>query len=104
MAANITDRIKDTARAIMPANAKVILFGSRARGDWHNGSDWDVLVLLDKDHISERDHELYSYPFWALGWETDEMIHPIIYTMKEWEKRNGSEFYRNITSEGIRIC
>ncbi len=104
MAANITDRIKDTARAIMPANAKVILFGSRARGDWHNGSDWDVLVLLDKDNISERDHELYSYPFWALGWETDEMIHPIIYTMKEWEKRNGSEFYRNITSEGIRIC
>lgn len=104
MAANITDRIKDTARAIMPANAKVILFGSRARGDWHNGSDWDVLVLLDKDHISECDHELYSYPFWALGWETDEMIHPIIYTMKEWEKRNGSEFYRNITSEGIRIC
>ncbi len=88
----------------MPANAKVILFGSRARGDWHNGSDWDVLVLLDKDNISERDHELYSYPFWALGWETDEMIHPIIYTMKEWEKRNGSEFYRNITSEGIRIC
>ncbi len=104
MAANITDRIKDTARAIMPANAKVILFGSRARGDWHNGSDWDVLVLLDKDIISEHDHELYSYPFWALGWETDEMIHPIIYTMKEWEKRNGSEFYRNITSEGIRIC
>ncbi len=104
MAANITDRIKDTARAIMPANAKVILFGSRARGDWHNGSDWDVLVLLDKDNISERDHELYSYPFGALGWETDEMIHPIIYTMKEWEKRNGSEFYRNITSEGIRIC
>lgn len=104
MAANITDRIKDTAQAIMPANAKVILFGSRARGDWHNGSDWDVLVLLDKDIISERDHELYSYPFWALGWETDEMIHPIIYTMKEWEKRNGSEFYRNITSEGIRIC
>lgn len=104
MAANITDRIKDTARAIMPANAKVILFGSRARGDWHNESDWDVLVLLDKDHISERDHELYTYPFWSLGWETDEMIHPIIYTMKEWEKRNGSEFYRNVTSEGIRIC
>ena len=86
MAANITDRIKDTARAIMPANAKVILFGSRARGDWHNGSDWDVLVLLDKDNISERDHELYSYPFWALGWETDEMIHHERMGKTEWQR------------------
>ena len=28
---------------------KVILFGSRARGDHHENSDWDICVLLDDD-------------------------------------------------------
>ncbi len=101
---NITDMIRETALSIMPETAKVILFGSRARGDWRKESDWDILVLLDKDHISDSDHELYSYPFWELGWETDEMIHPIIYTFDDWKARKGTEFYNNVTSEGIQIC
>ena len=28
-------------------NVHAILFGSRARGDAKEGSDWDVLVLID---------------------------------------------------------
>jgi predicted nucleotidyltransferase len=27
----------------------IILFGSRARGDYKRDSDWDLLVLVDKD-------------------------------------------------------
>ena len=104
MVMNIVDKIKETASAVMPKGAKVILFGSRARGDWHEGADWDVLVLLDKACISEGDHERYSYPFWELGWTVDAMIHPMIYTFKEWDARSGSEFYKNVTAEGIRIC
>ena len=45
MAVDIVKRIKDTALAVMPENGKVILVGSRARGNWHEGSDWDLLVL-----------------------------------------------------------
>ncbi len=28
---------------------KIILFGSRARGDFREDSDWDLLVVIDKD-------------------------------------------------------
>jgi len=28
---------------------KIILFGSRARGDFKKDSDWDLLVIIDKD-------------------------------------------------------
>jgi predicted nucleotidyltransferase len=28
---------------------KIILFGSRARGDFRPDSDWDFLVVIDKD-------------------------------------------------------
>ncbi len=31
------------------ANASLILFGSRARGDYRPDSDWDVLVLTSKE-------------------------------------------------------
>lgn len=32
--------------------AKIILFGSYARGDFHDGSDVDYLVALDEDNVS----------------------------------------------------
>ena len=37
MVMSIVDKIKETASAVIPKDAKVILFGSRARGDWHEG-------------------------------------------------------------------
>lgn len=35
-------------RSVAPVE-RVILFGSRARGDHDSGSDWDLCVLLDDD-------------------------------------------------------
>ncbi|MCY7359602.1 MAG: nucleotidyltransferase domain-containing protein [Rudanella sp.] len=32
--------------------AKIILYGSYARGDFHDGSDVDYLVLLDDENVS----------------------------------------------------
>lgn len=88
----------------MPEGAKVILFGSRARREARQDSDWDILVLLDKDKIEEGDHDRYTYPFWELGWQTNQMIHPLIYSKREWDKRKGSPFYENVEAEGVRLC
>ena len=40
-------------------------FGSPGRGDASELSDWDILILLDKDRI-EIDHDKFTYPFWEL--------------------------------------
>jgi predicted nucleotidyltransferase len=32
---------------------RIILFGSRARGDYKEGSDWDFFVLIDKNIFKE---------------------------------------------------
>lgn len=32
---------------------KIILFGSRARGDYKEGSDWDFFVVIDKNIFKE---------------------------------------------------
>ena len=47
--------------------AKVILFGSRARGDHHQNSDWDILVIT-KEKIDWS--KTYLYPSPSLGKDT----------------------------------
>lgn len=104
MGNSVAERIREIALKTMRGKVDVILFGSRVRDDWREDSDWDVLVLVDKDTLEEKDHTLYTYPFWELGWETGAMIHPLIYTKKAWLKRKGSEFYNNVNKEGIVLC
>ncbi|MFY8000696.1 MAG: nucleotidyltransferase domain-containing protein [Candidatus Kapaibacteriota bacterium] len=50
-------RIRDTIRAAEPS-AECILFGSWARGDTREDSDWDVLVLVDGEIDYERKFRL----------------------------------------------
>ncbi len=38
----------------------IILFGSRARGHFDPESDWDVLVVIDKDLIHSEKKEMWS--------------------------------------------
>ena len=59
----ILQSIKNRSAEIMPMNAKVILFGSQARGDYHEGSDWDILILLDKQKLSPSDFDEFAYPW-----------------------------------------
>ncbi len=44
------DILKEIKQSVISIdeNAEVILFGSSARGDYHEESDWDVLVLVDE--------------------------------------------------------
>ena len=79
----ILGRIKEILRTVAP-ETKAILYGSQARGDAHKDSDWDILILLDKEKLEEADHDKYVYPLFELGWKIDVEIHPIMYTLKDW--------------------
>ncbi len=97
----IVSQIQTLGRRVVPKDSRLMLFGSRARGDFRPESDWDLLILLNKDKISANDYDTISYPFAELGWEIGEMIHPIIYTQSEWERKSFSPFYKNVMKEGI---
>lgn len=71
---DVFSSIRNVAMKLKPENGKIILFGSQARGDAHENSDWDILVLLDKDKIEVIDHDKFTYPFWELGWEINAMF------------------------------
>jgi len=96
----ILQSIKVVLHSVVP-DGKVILFGSRARGDAREDSDWDLLILLDKPQIEPSDFDRISYPLYELGWQEGEQFSPKLYTVKEWLKRSFTPFYKNIEKEGI---
>ncbi len=49
--------IKTSVHALLP-DARVLLFGSRARGDFNNHSDYDVLVIT-KEQYSHKEKMSY---------------------------------------------
>jgi predicted nucleotidyltransferase len=92
--------IKSVFLSAVP-NGKIILFGSQARGDASKDSDWDLLIILDKNKIESSDFDRISYPLYELGWKEGEQFSPKLYTKKEWVKRSFTPFYKNIEKEGI---
>jgi len=95
----VIDSIKQVAAQVLPKGSLLYLYGSRARGDWHKDSDWDLLVLLDKPRLEHGDFDKYSYPFVEMGWDIGEDIRPHAYTKQEWFNGPHAMFYYNVEED-----
>ena len=91
----IISLIRDTIRALEPT-AQIILYGSRARGDAREDSDWDVLAIVDKPRLSLKDRSNIQFPVWNKGLELGQEINVFPYTRRQWEQAPPS--FSNITS------
>lgn len=88
--------LTEIAKKIMPKGCNVWLYGSRARGDAQIDSDWDILVLMDKDSIVKEDFDKISYPLIEYGWRFGADLSPQIYTKKEWDAMRITPYYKNV--------
>ena len=95
----VLDNIRQVAAKVLPKGCSLYLYGSRARGDYHEGSDWDLLLLLDKSSLEHEDFGKYSYPFIEMGWDIGEDIRPHAYTKHEWYEGPHSMFYFNVEED-----
>lgn len=96
-------QIRQLAIKTIPKGGKAILYGSRARGDARADSDWDLLILLNKDRLEQTDYDNVSYPFVLLGCDLGEEINPILYTKQEWDSYETTPFHENVMRDGIEI-
>lgn len=84
--------------------AEVWLYGSRARGDAREDSDWDVLVLSAKDRLSFREEEKFMDHICELMVQTGQVIQLFAYGTKDWHSRHAvTPFYRNVQSDAILL-
>lgn len=100
----ILSSIRALGAKVLPKGARLILFGSQARNDAHEDSDWDLLILLNDKQLNNDTFGAYAYPFVELGWEYGTYFSPKIYTYSEWAKRKGTLFYDNVNREGMILC
>ena len=82
--------------------AEVILFGSRARGDFQKESDWDFLILTEKEESHQLRNQIWEYMFFA-ELETNEIFGTIVHNKEEWKKYEVTPLYQFILKEGIRL-
>lgn len=98
----IISLIRDTIHASEPT-AQIILYGSRARGDAREDSDWDVLTIVDKPRLSLEERSNIQYPVWNKGMELGQEINVFSYTRRQWEQAPPSLFKYNVMREGIAL-
>jgi len=83
---------------------KLILFGSRARGDADPDSDLDVAVIVTGP-TDERGRDWISRAAWEAGFHSGIVIVPIVYSRTEWE--TGPERYsllvQAVEREGVPV-
>jgi len=98
----ILAKINGAVQEIEPS-AEVILFGSRARGDERDDSDWDILILVpyEADLITEQQfrHKLFDVEL-----EYGQSFSTFVHSKSDWEKKYYvTPFYKNIEQEGVRL-
>lgn len=99
----ILQTIKDKLKNVLPKEGKALLFGSQARGDQRADSDWDILILLNKEKVTHDDFDEVAYPLIELGWGMGVTINPLLYTLQDWKKRHFSPFYHNVKQDCILL-
>lgn len=99
----ILDSIKKVLGVSLPQGGMALLYGSQARGDARSDSDWDILIVLDKDRLMPDDYDTVTYPLTKLGWELGAEINPIMYTKNEWEASRITPFYHNVLEDAIAL-
>ena len=99
---SILRMITSTVREKEP-DAEVILYGSRARKTARSDSDWDVLILVNKQELGAIERGELEYSVWDKGLVMGEEINATAYTRSQWEQAPPSLFKHNVTKEGVRL-
>jgi len=97
--ATVIDNIRQVAARVLPKGSSLYLYGSRARGDFHEDSDWDLLLLLDKLKEESDDFALYAYPIMERGFDLWQYFSVHTYTKDQWYNGPHSMFFYNVEQD-----
>lgn len=94
-------QIKDAVCTVDP-QADVYLFGSRARGDHRQYSDWDFLILTQQPVTPSLKESIRNQLFYV-ELSSGKIISTIVRTRSEWDEYEVTDLYQNIREEGKRL-
>ncbi len=94
--------LQDIKKAVLSVDksADVLLFGSRARGDFQEESDWDILILTNEEITGALRFQFYSSVF-DVQLKHSVSVGLIIKTRVEWYSSLNTDLYINVHEDGI---
>ena len=99
----IIDEIIQIANQIHP-DSEIILYGSQARGDSSEYSDWDLLILLNQTNIPFEQETKIMDDYYELELSENIVISPLIYTKRDWNTKFATiPLHLNIDKEGKKL-
>jgi len=104
---NFTDnqllpKIREAVLSVDP-DSKVFLFGSRARKEAKEDSDWDLLILIPTK-TSLKNEQRFRHRLFELEVKYGVALSTFVYSETDWHDHHAATpFYQNITREAVRI-
>lgn len=99
----IIDKIKKSIHENDP-KAIAYLFGSRVRGDFRPDSDWDLLILIDANQVTNEIEDKFRDELFDIEIDSGQIISTFIYPKDYWNKTLiFSPLYKNVKKEGILL-
>ena len=84
--------------------AEAFLFGSRARGDNRKDSDWDILILIDSNKVTNEIDDIFRDELYNIELETGQIISTFVYPKNYWNTSLVfSPLYKKVKMEGVRL-
>jgi len=105
--AYISQMVVEKAREVCGDKLReVILFGSYARGDFHEWSDVDIMVIADVDEIEcKRIDDSLMHELFELDNRMNLLLYIIVTSYAQFNHlKDIYPLYRNIDKEGKRLC
>jgi predicted nucleotidyltransferase len=83
-------------------SAKVILYGSRARGEAEPDSDYDLLIITDGE-VTLRREDVFRQKLYPIEMETGAVLTVILVSGEDWNSAlyAAMPFYQNIQRDGV---
>jgi len=84
--------------------AQAFLFGSRARGDNRQDSDWDILILIKNQTVTSEIEDKFRDVLYSIELESGQIISTFIYPRSFWNNiLKYSPLYKAVKKEGIKL-
>jgi predicted nucleotidyltransferase len=84
--------------------AKIYLYGSRVRGTSKKDSDWDLLILVDKERVTYEIEKNLTDSLYDLEFDSGEIISPMVYSEQEWNtKYSITPFYHFVMKDAKQL-
>ena len=94
----------NTAIKNIDPSAEIVLYGSRARGNAGAESDYDLLIITDKEATLERE-DVFRQQLFPIEIETGAVLTVFLINRREWDSPlfNAMPFYQNVKKDGVLL-